>query len=48
LINTETGEETIFPCKQTLVRNDFNLRAEQTFQAQSKQSDDEELSKIHL
>ncbi|CAF4689781.1 unnamed protein product, partial [Rotaria sp. Silwood2] len=40
LLNTETGQETIFPCKDSLIRNDLDLRAKQTFQAQSKPSDD--------
>ncbi|CAF3632135.1 unnamed protein product [Rotaria sordida] len=42
LINKETDQETIFPCKNSLIRNDFDLRAEQTFQAESKQSDDDD------
>ena len=48
LVNTETGEETIFPCQQALMRSDFNLRAEQTFHAQSRQSTDDEQSKFQL
>ncbi|CAF3685342.1 unnamed protein product [Rotaria sp. Silwood1] len=42
LTNTETGQETIFPCKDLLIRDDLYLRAEQIFQAQSKQSDNDD------
>ncbi|CAF4967517.1 unnamed protein product, partial [Rotaria socialis] len=38
LANIETGQETIFLCPDSLARNDFDLRAEQTFQAQSSQA----------
>ena len=48
LVNTETGEETIFPCQQALMRSDFNLRAEQTFHAQSRQSTADDQSKFQL
>lgn len=41
LYNTETGEETVFPCKESLHRNDSNFRAEKTFDAQLKESDGE-------
>ncbi|CAF0845811.1 unnamed protein product [Adineta steineri] len=47
LINTETGEETIFPCKEALTRNDSDLRAEHTYQAHIKQSDDDQESTSH-
>jgi hypothetical protein len=37
----ETGEETIFPCKENLYRNETNFRAEKTFQVQLEDSDNE-------
>ncbi len=49
LHNVETGEETIFPCKEILSRNEANFRAEKTFEIQSDQSDDErKLNNIHF
>lgn len=40
LTNVETGQETTFICKDALLRNDYDLQAEKTFSAQTKQSDD--------
>lgn len=48
LINTKTDEQTVFPCQRALLRNDFNLRAEQILHAQSQQSTDDEQSKSRL
>lgn len=45
LINIKTGEQTVFLCQRALIRNDFDLRAEQIFHAQSQQSSDDEQSK---
>ncbi|UJR16504.1 hypothetical protein I4U23_003406 [Adineta vaga] len=47
LINTKTNEETTFLCKEPLLRNDFNLRAEQTFLIQSKDDDDDDDNQKH-
>ncbi|CAF3621989.1 unnamed protein product [Rotaria sp. Silwood1] len=41
LINVKTGDETIFPCNESLIRNESNFRAEQTFEIQLKELDDE-------
>ncbi len=47
LCNMETGEETIFPCKESLYRNETNFRAEKTFEVQLEESDHEsKFSKI--
>ena len=48
LINTKTGEQTVFPCQRALERNDFNLRAEQILHAQTQQSTDDQQSKSQL
>jgi hypothetical protein len=41
LRNLQTGDETIFPCKDILIRDDSNFRAEKTFEIQPDESDDE-------
>jgi hypothetical protein len=41
LLNLQTGDETIFPCKDILIRDDSNFRAEKTFEIQPDESDDE-------
>ncbi|CAF0986911.1 unnamed protein product [Adineta ricciae] len=45
LINIQTKEETTFVCKEPLLRNDHNLRAERTFLARSKDTDDDDEQK---
>lgn len=45
MINIQTKEETTFLCKEPLLRNDHNLRAERTFLAQSKDTDDDDEQK---
>ncbi|CAF3790952.1 unnamed protein product [Rotaria sordida] len=41
LINIKTGDKTIFPCNESLIRNESNFRAEKTFEIQSKELHDE-------
>ena len=42
LINKKTNQRSTFVCNEVLIRNDFNLRAEQTFQVEDHESDDEQ------